>query len=144
MHRQVYSDALSCPPQVVWAFLADLRNDKLWRFEVTRVDLVTGTPPDAPATYREYLEWAGFRADVLLTVRESIPGSKLVVDVNAPGFSSQSEWTFEPREDGSIVTLNFSLEATMAMGMTEPVIWKLADAWLSRDLPLLVGHLACA
>lgn len=143
MHRRVYTDTVSCSPQVVWAFLADLRNDKRWRLEVDEVEVLSGNPPFAPATYRESLRWAGLHGQAVLQVTESTPGSRLVIEVNGDGFSSRSSWTFEPGGDGTIITLNFSLEATMVMGMTELVLWGLATGWLSRDLPLLQGHVTC-
>lgn len=143
MRQTVYSDTVRCPPEEVWAFLADLRNDKAWRFEVDAVELLSGSPPLAPAIYREHLRWAGLHAEALLEVTQSSRGDALVVEVRGEGYSSRSAWRFEPHQNGTLVTLHFSLEATVAMGMTEPIVWKLADGWLSRDLPLLQGHLSC-
>lgn len=143
MQRRVYSDTVSCPPEAVWAFLADLRNDKRWRREVDDVQLLSGVPPLAPAMYRENLRWAGLHGQADLHVTESKPGSHLVIEVDGDGFSSRSAWTFEPGGDGTIVTLNFSLNATTVMGMSEPVLWGLTSGWLARDLPLLQGRVAC-
>jgi len=144
VRRTVYSQPIARPPEAIWSFLADLRNDVSWRSEITAVELVSGTPREAPATYRESVESEGLRAEVTLTVSESVRGSRLVILGAGPGYRSRSAWRFEPHDGGTLVTLAFSLETSGAVHLAEPLMWGLVTRWLERDLPRLEGHLSVA
>lgn len=142
MHCEVFTTHVAQSPDVVWAFLSDLRNDSKWRHQIESVEVVSGTPGDAPTTYREYVRWEGMRREVDLTVSDARCCSRLVVRSDGPGYESESRWAFDPGADGTIVTLTFSLQTSGTMQIAEEVLWRVIRRWLIRDLPLLEGHLA--
>jgi hypothetical protein len=141
MQSEVYIEQMACPPETVWAFLADLRNDRLWRQEVEKVEVLSGTPPDAPATYRETVKWQGVATEVTLEVMESVPGRSLALAVEGPGYRSRSKWMFDPHPEGSIVSLTIEFEATGVVRLAETAMWSILTGWLERDVPRLHGHL---
>ena len=144
MSQSVYTQPINRPPDAVWSFLADLRNDAAWRPEITAVELMSGRPRESSARYRETVTWEGLKAEVILTIAESVAGSRLVILSDGPGYSSRSAWRFEPHGEGCLVTLSFSLETTGAVHLTEPFMWGVVTGWLERDLPRLEGHLSVA
>lgn len=144
MRREVFTAHIAQTPDVIWAFLADLRNDKKWRHEIAEVELVAGQPGTAPATYREVVKWESASAEITLTVSEAVCCSHLLILSDGPGYQSASRWSFDPSGDGTIVTLAFSFKTFGAVHLTEQLLWAVVTGWLSRDLPLLEGHLLAA
>lgn len=144
MGPRIYSEYVPRPPDVVWAFLSDLRNDSRWRGEIKHVDLIEGAPGAAGSRYVETVEWQGTRSEVTLEAEESVKGRRLVVVSNGPGYRSRSSWTFEPRAGGTLVTLVFSLDTEGALVLVTPLVRGLVEGWLERDLPRLQGHLSTA
>ena len=55
MRKTTYVKHLSHEPMIVSTFLADLCNDKKWREEVLRTQIISGTSGEAGAEYRETL-----------------------------------------------------------------------------------------
>lgn len=49
--QAVYTQRMDKPPEVVRAFISDLRNDCAWREEVKASEIVSGAPTAAPARY---------------------------------------------------------------------------------------------
>ena len=144
MPQALYTQPITQSPYAIWSFLADLRNDRIWRLEIESSELESGEPRQAGARYREVLQWKGVRTEVVLQLVESVPGCRLVIETDDPGFHSRSTWTFEPMDGGALVTLLFSLETSGSLSVTEPVVWQIVSHWLERDLPLLEGHLMYA
>lgn len=142
MRQILYSQPIARPPAAVWAYLADLRNDVAWRAEIKRVELIEGSPRELAARYREIVAWQGMEAEAILTIVDSVEGSRLVVTSDGPGYRSRSSWRFEPHPTGTLVMLSFSLETTGTLHLAEPVLWSIVTNWLARDLPLLEGHLS--
>ena len=143
MRQAVFMQSFARSPESIWAFLADLSNDTSWRQEIFSVKHVSGTRMEAGAEYLETVAWQGLRSEVTLTIQESVPGSRLVVGSEGPGYNSTSRWTFEPQGEGSLVTLVFVLETTGPVHLAEDLIWGVISRWLERDLPRLEGHLSC-
>lgn len=142
MRKSLYIQHVYKPAVAVWAFIADLRNDRLWRREITEVKLLSGEPPSAPAVYEETVEWEGLKTHVTLQVTESVEAALVVVLNEGSDYSSRSQWSFEAHGDMTIVSLAFSFEATGALRLAEPFMWTIVSGWLERDLPLLEGHLS--
>ena len=141
MRTAVYTEPIARTPAEVWEFLTDRRNDVRWRREIVDVELIEGDPRVPGARYREIVEWEGIKSKVELTVPETSPGKRVVILSDDPGYRTRSVWTFEPQGETTLVTLSFSFEATGALSLAEPLLWKLVSRWLERDLPLLEGHL---
>jgi hypothetical protein len=141
MRRMVFTQPIARPAELIWGFLSDLCNDRRWRQEIQAVELVSGTRGGAPATYRETVEWRGLKADATLTVTEAVEGRYIVILSEGKGYTSRSNWRFEPHSTGTLVSLVFSLETSGAVHLAEPVMWEMVTGWLERDLPMLEGHL---
>ena len=125
------------PPEVVWHFLADLRNDVTWRGEVIRVELAAGAPYIAGATYLEHVEWEGIEAEASLVVTEVVDGSRLVVVADDPSYRSVFTWQFIGDSSGTDLLLEMTLEASGTMRLVEPFLWAILNRWLERDLETL-------
>jgi hypothetical protein len=144
MRQKLYVQPIAKTPESVWAYIADLRNDRLWRREVTAVRLLSGSPP-APAEYEATVEWEGLKANVALRVVESVRGRRVVIETGGEGGSdyySRAVWTFEPQGDGTLASLSFSFEARGPLHVAEPFMWPAVSGWLERDLPALEAHLS--
>jgi hypothetical protein len=142
MRTALFTQPIDRPAEEIWAFIGDLRNDRRWRREVVDVELLSGEPPGAPATYQETVEWEGVKTRVLLRVSESVRASRVIVLNEGEDYTSRSVWAFEPHGGSTIVTLSFSFETSGALRIAEPFAWTVVSRWLARDLPLLEGHLS--
>ena len=129
--------SLGHPPEAVSAFLSDLRNDLKWRPEILRVDLISGTPGQAGAQYKEWVTWEGLHAEAHLTTPEVVPGSRLVVFAKDPGYESTYEYAFAEAEGGCELTLTMSLETTGPLRLIEPFMWSLVSRWVTGSLDAL-------
>jgi hypothetical protein len=141
MQSRALTQRVTQSPHAVWWFLADLRNDVLWREEIVDVELVSGAPRQTSAVYRESVRWQQFQADVTLSLVESVDPSRLVVASEGTAYRSRSLWTFEPLGRDTLVTLVFAMEASGAFTLAEGLITDMVARWLERDLPRLQGHL---
>jgi hypothetical protein len=74
---------------------------------------VSGTPGEVGAVYRETLTWEGLRAPAVLTVREAVAASRLVVVASDPGYEAVYEYAFEPSSDGTKVSLSICVETAV-------------------------------
>jgi hypothetical protein len=141
MQSRELTQRITQSPHAVWWFLADLSNDVLWREEIVDVELVSGTPRQTSAVYRESVRWQQFQADVTLSLVESVDSSRLVVASEGTAYRSRSLWTFEPLERDTLVTLVFAMEASGAFKLAEGLIADMVARWLERDLPRLPRYL---
>jgi hypothetical protein len=141
VRQTVYTQQMAKRPEVIWAFISDLRNDPVWRQEVKDSELISGEARGAPASYRETIAWEGLEATIVLSVSESVRGSRIVISGEDQSYSSTGVWTFEPQGDGTLVTLTFAMETKGAVHLVEPFMWSIVTRWLERDLPLLEAHI---
>lgn len=137
MRTQTHVITIDRDPHSVWVYLSDPCNDSKWRQEIVRTELLDGAAGETGTRYRETLTWEGMHADASLTIAESVPGVRLVVVAEDPGYESVSEWDFEPEEDGTRVSLTFCLETKGPLRLVEPFMWAMVNRWLERDLAAL-------
>ena len=137
MRETRYVRQLHHEPTVVTDFLADLRNDGKWRPEVLRTDLLSGTPGHVGATYRETLTWEGMCAPATLTVTEMVPGTRLVVLAEDPGYRAVYEYAFAPTADGTDMLLVATVETVGPVQLIEPFLWAMISRWFERDFDTL-------
>lgn len=134
MREGSYECRLSHEPNIVSAFVADLRNDAKWRQEIVDVELRSGTPGEAGAEYIEHVEWEGLRAHTSLKVTEVEPGMRVNLVGQDPGMRASFNYRFELAEDGTLLKLSVSLETMGALRLMEPFMWGIITRWLERDL----------
>ena len=141
MREAVYTQRMQADPDTIWAFGSDLRNDPVWRREVTHSELISGEPSGVGASYRETIGWEGVDVTLILTVSESVRGSRVVIKGEDASYSSTGVWTFEPQADHTLVSLRVSMETKGATHLVEPFMWSLVTRWFERDLSQLEHHL---
>lgn len=137
MRSATYVKRLECEPETVSDFLADLGNDPTWRREVMSTQLVSGSPRQPGASYREALTWEGLKAEASLALTEYTAGSRLVIVASDPGYESVSVWGFTADGGGTEATLTLSLETKGPLLLIEPFMWAMASRWLERDIESL-------
>jgi hypothetical protein len=136
-----YVQYLATPTMDVWRFISDLRNDCTWRHEVTGCELISGEAGGAPSSYRETVSWEGLEVTIVLTVSEAVNSSRVVVTGEDESYGTVAAWTLEPQDEGTLVTLRFSMETKGAAKLVEPFMWGIITRWLDRDLPRLGDHI---
>lgn len=134
MREEELVQRLSYSPEAAWDFLADLRNDPLWRGEIEKVELVAGTAREPDAQYREVVVWEGIRAEASITTPELERGVRLLVDARDPGYQSKYTYQFTSHGNGCEVRLRMCLETTGPLRLIEPFMWAIITRWLEQSL----------
>jgi len=137
LQSTTYVKELHHSPEVVSAFLADLCNDRKWRQEVTRTELMSGSAGQAGAEYEESVTWEGRLAKASLRVAEWSPGSRLVVTACDPGYESSFDYRFESLGDGTELILVMSIDTKGPLRLIEPFMWAIVTRWVERDIDQL-------
>jgi uncharacterized protein YndB with AHSA1/START domain len=125
------TENIARPPEVVWAFIADARNDPRWCHKVDSVEQVAGDGPGPGAKYR-----------VLHRPRPRKPPSELTMEVVEYDQPRRLRWR-EEDEDG-VFNVVYQLEATgrgTRLSQIDDIDWKIsklafpiARVMVSRDV----------
>jgi carbon monoxide dehydrogenase subunit G len=121
-------------PDVVFAFIADMRNEPRYHPDVESVEMVTD-PPIRPGTQ--------FRSRVRLPGGREVTGVEEIVDyepnrrftsrVAGYGRPNLGEQIFEPTDVGTRVTHRFDMEMSLATAVLGGQLWQLAASRLLKS-----------
>lgn len=142
MREETLVRHLAYPCDVVWDFLADLRNDPLWRREIQSAELVAGTARESDAEYVEHVMWEGIRAEASLTTPKVARGEYLMVFARDPGYESKYAYDFIRADGGCEVRLHMCIETFGPLRLIEPFMWAIITRWVEQSLRGLDGALA--
>lgn len=136
MRTAKYQRYLSPPPEAVSNFLSRLCNDGLWRDEVLKTELISGSAGKAGSVYRETLTWEGLRAPTTLHVKDVSPTSLVVIALD-PGYEATYEYSFRPWDEGTDLKLEVTVKTSAALLFVEPFLWAMVTRWFERGLDRL-------
>lgn len=137
MRTTTYTKRLRTDRRTISDFLADLRNDPVWRQEVVASELRSGEAGQAGARYVETVSAQGIKTQVPLVVAEVVPGTRLVVEAHDLTYDSRYEYQFLPVDGGTEVTVFMSMDMVGGLKLAEPLIWTQVTHWVERDLARL-------
>lgn len=131
--------AASC--ESVWGFLADYRNDLLWRDELKECRLVSGRPREAGAMYYARIAWEGLYADYHVVCTALSRPSHIGYRTTVHGAPTASDYTLYPQGDATLLVVSYMLTMEGPMHLLEPFAWGLLTRWSSLGfdrLPLVL------
>ncbi len=133
-----YQKTIAAAPEVVFEFLADLRNETLWREGMSRSDVRDGVPGTAGATYEQQMASPmGNAADVVTVLQAEEPGLVQVRNSGRP-MLLQTTYRLSP-EAGS--TTRLDIEVTLPSGPMATLAKRMIDKQFAENLPALERQL---
>ncbi|MET9884700.1 SRPBCC family protein [Streptomyces sp. NPDC006430] len=91
------STEIAAPLERVWALHTDIDGWPDWNTHVDRAEL------DGPLLPGTSFHWETHGLEITSTIREFVPGERLVWGGPANGIEGVHVWTFEQREDRTVV-----------------------------------------
>jgi len=128
---------LSVPCDVAYDFLADYRNDLLWRPELKTVSLKSGTAGEPGAVYEASLEWYGITGEHELVLVECTRPRQLHARSQSANLCIDVVYTLHDGEDRCLLTVDYMLAMDGPLVLLEPFGWSLLMGWVNDDLPRL-------
>ena len=132
------SEEIARPPEEVWAFVADARNDPRWCHKVDSVEQVVGEGPGPGAKYR-----------VLHRPRPRKPPAELIMEVVEHDPPGHLLWREE--DEDAVFNVVYQLESTgngTRLTQIDDIDWKIsklalpiARVMVSRDMARQLGSL---
>jgi uncharacterized protein YndB with AHSA1/START domain len=92
------------PPDEVFAFVADLRNEPTWHVDVASVPSDVDAVPVVGKTYAITFKPFMGKTQGTFTALETVPGSRIVYRADFAGLQPRITYTVEPAEGGSAFT----------------------------------------
>jgi carbon monoxide dehydrogenase subunit G len=119
MPSQTITFHLDAPPERVFDYIADIRNEAEWSKDITSVELV-GDGPIGPGTEFDTV-YRGFGA-MRLVLSEYQRAAHLTIDGDGPRIVMHFEMDLAPEGEGTSVTMLVDMKLRGAFKALEPVL----------------------
>jgi hypothetical protein len=114
--------AVPVPPAVAYSYLADLRNEPAWRFDVASSELRSGTAGQAGATYAQHITTGKREVDNTVEVTAA-DGQSLISFTSSDGkVRVDGTYRVASAADGSVVTTTIVLAPSGAAKLLTPLL----------------------
>ncbi len=118
--RAEESVLIAVAPDVVWAYRLDYRNLPAYNPHVTDLERLDDQRPPGPgARYRFNVDVGAGPAPCVLTVRETVPGRRIVNDMEA-AISASEVCTFAPEGEGT--RFSIAMSSSLPEGLDEAMV----------------------
>jgi quercetin dioxygenase-like cupin family protein len=125
------------PPEEVFAFVADLRNDSRWNSAIDEVRQTSEGPLDVGTTFRTAAHFLGRRFETPEKVTEYEPDRKLSTEVSSGPLRFTGSRIVEGVAGGTRLTLTAEGRSGGFFGIAEPIFARLAARRLETELSKL-------
>ena len=138
MRRVSGSGFIPASPEDVYAFLADPTNLPNWQEGVVSSERTSPPPTVAGSTGRVVIEMMGQRVTADTTIREAVPGRRLVIATKASGMSVVGSLDLAPAEGGTKLTFSSEVKAeSIFMAPLEGMVAGIAEQNVETSLARL-------
>jgi carbon monoxide dehydrogenase subunit G len=128
---------ISCPPDEVFAFIADARNRPLWDESVDTEELTSPEPIGVGSTVRTRLRSMG--RDYVLTweIVEHDPPSRQTIESTSGPFATTLAYQLSAQDGGTLVEFSVTGRPTGMLRLLQPLIARNTQKNLDRAFPRL-------
>jgi hypothetical protein len=125
---------IGCPPDDVYAFLADPANLTRWQEDVHEVRGATGRPLQAGASFTEVRSFMGKRIESTLEVSAADPGREFSLRSLSGPVRFSLRHLLEPASAGTRLRLEGEADPGRMFGLAGPLLRKAAERRTRSDL----------
>lgn len=128
----------------VWEFLADYRNDLLWRPELKECRLVSGAVGEVGAVYHGVVSWEGLVAEYDVECVAADPYDEIAYRTLVDSACTSISYKLESKGDETDLTISFTLNMDGPLIVLEPFAWGILSRWArsaEQSLPQALNHL---
>jgi mannose-6-phosphate isomerase-like protein (cupin superfamily)/uncharacterized protein YndB with AHSA1/START domain len=129
-----HSVEIARPPEEVFAFVADLRNDPRWNSAIDEVRQTPEGPPGLGTTFWTVARFLGRRFETPEEITEYEPDRKLSTEVTSGPLRFTSGRIVEGVAGGARLTLTAEGHSGCFFGIAEPIFVRLAARRLETEL----------
>jgi carbon monoxide dehydrogenase subunit G len=120
----------------VFDFIADHRNDALWRSEVVSSSVVGDITRGVGARLQQVVSYRGRRADAHLEITEFVPGERICFRAHG-GMRAHGCYELRPEGSGTRLSVSATVELKGAAAMLERYILQAVEEAADEDLERL-------
>jgi len=143
MRRVSGTGFVPASPAEVYAFLAEPTNLPHWQEGVVSSERTSPPPTVAGSTGRVVIEMMGQRVVADTTIREAVPGRRLVIATSANGMSVVGSLDLAPAEGGTQLTFTSEVKAeSIFMAPLEGLVAGIAEQNAAASLARLAAALS--
>ena len=143
MRRVSGSAFIPSPPEEVYAYLAEPTNLPRWQEGVVSSVRTSPPPTVSGSTGRVVIEMMGQRVTADTTIREAVPGRRLVIATKASGMSVVGSLDLAPAEGGTKITFSSEVKAeSIFMAPLERMVTDAVEKDMASSLARLKAALA--
>jgi carbon monoxide dehydrogenase subunit G len=125
------------PPEHVFAFVSDPRNDSAWASEITEVRQTSEGPLGVGASFVQVARFLGRRLEVPFELTEYEPNRAVTITPTCGPVRLAARRSVEPVEAGTRVTIQASGQSGFFLNLLEPVVARVARRRLRLALARL-------
>jgi hypothetical protein len=137
MRRAEHSVVINRPPEEVFAFITNPRNDPLWNAAFIATEQTSIGPFGVGTTLRATGKFLGQHIEALLEVTEYEPDHRSCVKAISGPVRVEACRIVEPIEGGTRVTETVAGEVGRVFSVAEPVVERAGQRQLETDLAVL-------
>ena len=137
MARAEASLVINCPPDKVFAYLADIARGPEWQAELLEAQQTSSGPVGLGTTIREVRRLLGRNLETAFTITEYEPDFRLGFESTSGPIPMRGHYSLEGTGDGTKVTLAVEAELTGVFKMTEPLVVHTAKRQMAADIARL-------